>query len=556
MSQQFDATSPQATDYGPRLRRRWWVVVLGVLLGIGAALAFTAAQPTTYDSTTSVLVQSAAASGPTGSTTTPRSDINMETEATLVASEQVATGARDLLKTKTSPTDLLAQLSTVIPPNSQVLQITYSDATATSAQAGAQAFAQAYLGYRSGEAKKALDAANTSLKGDLVQAQADLKTATDKIAALPANSADRIYAEAQRTILANTISTLAARQSALDATLPIAGQVISAADRPDSPSSPVVALNLAAGIVVGLLLGLALAVLADRLDHRLRSAGDLPRRTGLPVLAVLPAKGVDDASYDRMRNTLTGSHGGGARILQVSDVGDHGASGPVALRLTQSLVRSLGEATLVVASTASPIGAWPALVGVDGLSEVLRGSASMADVRTPVDDLPGVWVVPPGRDPHALETLLQSLELSGALEQLLGTSPAVVLETAGTGRSAGAQAVSEVADAVVLVAERGRTDDRELSDAAEGARQMGGRVAGAVLASHARAARAGRSADDPAEAEPAVSPRRPDGVAPVPTQAADTRSERPSDTEHGTAHAAAGLGTAPATTGLPGAPPA
>ncbi len=508
MSQVGTGSSPEAGDYGVRLRRRWWVVLLGVLLGVGAALAFTAAQPTTYSSSTSVLVQS---TGVVASTSTgpSHSDVNMDTESSLVASEQVADGAKALLKTTTSPTDLLANLTVTVPPNSQVLQLDYADQTARAAQAGAQAFAQAYLDYRTGTAKKDLDASNTSLKADLTDAQAQLRSVTDKIAALPANSPDRTFAEAQRSVLGNQISTLAARLSALDATSPVAGQIITAADLPDSPSSPVVAINLAAGIVVGLLLGLALAVLADRLDHRLRHPSDVQRLVGLPVLAVLPVKGgeaAEAAAYDRLRNTLTSSRDGAHRLLQVSDVGEGGAGGQVAVSLAQSLVRAHGEATLVLAGAHSDLAGTTSVEGRDGLSEVLHGSASISDVRTRVADLPGVWVVPAGRDPEAVEGLLQSDRLKAVLAGLLESTPAVVVETAGTGRSAGAQAVAAASDAVLLVAERGHTHDRVLSDAADGAAQMGARVPGAVLTTR-RPRRSSRRRPEAGGSSPATARR-------------------------------------------------
>jgi succinoglycan biosynthesis transport protein ExoP len=70
-------------------------------------------------------------------------------------------------------------------------------------------------------------------------------------------------------------------------TLPEQARVMTPAGRPGSPSQPKLPLNLAAGLLVGLLLGFLTALVRDRLDGRVRGAGELEQR-GLPVLAVLP----------------------------------------------------------------------------------------------------------------------------------------------------------------------------------------------------------------------------------------------------------------------------
>ena len=65
-------------------------------------------------------------------------------------------------------------------------------------------------------------------------------------------------------------------------------QVAQAAAVPTSPSSPKTAKNTALGAVLGLLLGLGLAFLLDRLDQRIREPKDLEKIYGLPLLGVVP----------------------------------------------------------------------------------------------------------------------------------------------------------------------------------------------------------------------------------------------------------------------------
>ena len=65
-------------------------------------------------------------------------------------------------------------------------------------------------------------------------------------------------------------------------------EVAQAATVPTSPSSPKTSRNTALGAVLGLLLGLGLAFLLERLDRRIREPKDLEAIYGLPLLGVVP----------------------------------------------------------------------------------------------------------------------------------------------------------------------------------------------------------------------------------------------------------------------------
>ncbi len=399
-----------------------------------------------------------------------------------------------------------------MPPNSAVLAITYTGSSDKEAQQGAHAFAQAYLTDRAAGAKKQVDLTVAGLQTQLDAAQNELKALTDKSAALVANSPDKIYADAQRNVVTNQVNDLLSRIAPLRTSAATPGQIISDAPLPTSPSAPVPALDLGGGLVLGLLLGLAAAVGLDARDRRLRGTADVARLTGLSTLAVLPAERSatalpgDSAGpvFDRLRNALVGADAS-ASSLQVADASGHGASGAVALQLARSLVRSTQGAVLVVAHTGSALPELTGTAGLPGLAEVLRGTAALHDVQFSVPTLPGLTVVPAGRDAVALEELLQSPNLPALLASLRRSGPLVV-ETASTGESAGAQAVAAHSDVVVLVGERGQTRAPAVSDAAAGAARVGGSVAGVVLVPGSRGRRStapAAPAQAPAPGEPA-----------------------------------------------------
>lgn len=517
-----DLGSAALTDYGTRLRRRWWVVALGLLVGLAVGVALLAAQSKQYTSTTAVLVTPVGpGSSSSTSSTTARtgSDVNLDTESQIVGSAQVADAVRTLLRTADPVTDLQKNVSVTVPPNSSVLSIAYTAGSAKAAQQGSHAFAQAYLANRADTAKKQVALTVAGLQTQLDAAQAQLKTLTDKSATLVDNSPDKVYADAQRNVVISQINDLTSRLAPLTTAAATPGQIITDAPLPKRASAPIPALDLGGGLVVGLLLGLAAAIGLDRRDHRLRRSADVTRLVGLPVLAEVPADRSGGGFpgdgqgplFDRLRNSLVGS-GRSASSVQVADAANHGATGTVALQLARSLVRSAGQAVLVVAHPDSTL---PRLTGTTdrpGLAEVLRGELSLEDALVVAPDLPGVRVLAPGRRAGDLDALLQSPRLGAVLAGLRDVG-AVVVETRSTGDSAAAQAVSAHVGTVLLVAERGRTDSTAVTEASTAAEHMGAQVCGVVLVapfrresgSPAAAPAAGRDRPGPALSEPALS---------------------------------------------------
>ena len=65
-------------------------------------------------------------------------------------------------------------------------------------------------------------------------------------------------------------------------------RIVESAVPPDSPVSPNIPLLLVAGLVLGAMTGLGLAVVRELMDSSFHTVADLQQVLGLPVLATVP----------------------------------------------------------------------------------------------------------------------------------------------------------------------------------------------------------------------------------------------------------------------------
>src|SRR5207237_68376 len=142
-------------DYLSVIRRRKLLIAAMTLAGLALALFYSVAVANpSYVSDAKVLVR------PITADVTPQAPdklIVMGTEREIVTSTDVATIAKDRMKS-TAPIDALQKKVTVsVVGTTQFLDVACSDKTKLGAETCAQAFADAYLQYKTGEATKNRD---------------------------------------------------------------------------------------------------------------------------------------------------------------------------------------------------------------------------------------------------------------------------------------------------------------------------------------------------------------------------------------------------------------
>ncbi|MFE9247273.1 chain length determinant family protein [Nocardiopsis sp. NPDC006938] len=500
-------SGPELKEYTALLRRRWRLVGAGVLGGLVLATAGLFAVPSTYTSVAAVQVHPTGMAEFTGERSGRLTgDVNLDSEAQVAVSDQVTLGMAEALAGDPSPADLRERIDVTVPSNSNVLELHYTARSPEAARDGADALAAAYLEHR-GEQARAL------VNGRLDALRTEQEALYERLSELSSGGAGtaQVSADAQADALRQEISDLGNGISPLSALLETVspGQVITPANLPESPSSPVPLLWLVAGGALGLLVGLLAALVRDRLDPRVRDTEDTARIGTVPVLLDLSATG--DRS-ERSPGLLTGSEPAGqranafahlvrarldapqaglipatsgdddapapGRVLVVSGTTPGRAATAAAVNVAAALARTGSETLLVCADPRTE--AVEELLGLPtgpGLAEVLVDGEDPGYLEARPAAVPRLRVLRHGRPGEVAPVQGGAAEL---VDLLRPRAAFVVVVTAAVVESADAHALAASADLLLPVVELGRTRRADLTGLVTAGERFGVTVPGTV----------------------------------------------------------------------------
>jgi capsular polysaccharide biosynthesis protein len=277
-------------DYASLLRRRWLIICSLLLAGAGGGAALLRLTPSSYTASAQVLVTATGSPEQTNQVTNrQREPLNLDTEAQVARSAVVAAKARELSGAPGCP----AVVS--VPPNTSVLEISCTAADPKAAASGASAYALAYLAQRRESSTQMLTAQLKAVLVKLRQVNAGLAKVATTLPLLSRGTTERALALRRQDILGRQAQTLTARYDALKTIAVTPGSVISKAVAPTAPSAPRPPLYLGSGLMAGLLCGVGVAWLRDRLDTALRTTADVRRLTGLDALGGEEIRGLAGA---------------------------------------------------------------------------------------------------------------------------------------------------------------------------------------------------------------------------------------------------------------------
>lgn len=468
------------------LARRLPIVAL--LMAIGTGLGFLGAhqQPPTYSATATVLVEPADGN-PYAPGTRGQSLANLGTEAKLVSSDAVAQVARTALRSRASVAALVGKLAVTNPPNSQVLEVSFTDTSPTAARSGANAFANAYLVMRGRRASQSVQAQIDNLTKARAANQSALQRNVAALAKTDPGSPARELAEQRVQAATTEASKLESQLSDLRLFHGDPGQVLSPATIPTGAANVPGWLLPVAGAALGLLIGLVIAIWRSLNDRTLRTVDDV-RALGYPVLSTIATAGNEhpevllrDAEAllpegARLLRSVLGvaTPSGGAVLLVPAGAPESHTTTPLAL--AAALARSDQSVTLVDAD--GELSRSVRLAGIDGLTDVLAETVQPAEVVKEYQ--PGLQLVSIGSQLDSTVDKLASPQLRDFFDLLAPGSRWILV----AGPIASAPETLPLADLctdVILLASLRQTTSVELQHAAEAVSRSGARLVGVVV---------------------------------------------------------------------------
>lgn len=256
------------------------------------------------------------------------------------------------------------------------------------------------------------------------------------------------------------------------------------------------------GGVVGMLLGLVVVLVRDRLRNTLRTTADVESRLGLPLLAAVPVLERKDIAHsprhfviephslfaDAIRNAATGvalSNLDGTRnVIAVGSALDNEGKTTIACNLALALSSSrrllLIDADLHRPSVCRAFGLDSA---GPGLSQLLEGRSRIDDCLQSVPGTP-LTVLPAGRVAGNALDLLIGVRLRALVDELRQQFDFIVLDTPPLQLVSDSMILGRVASSVVLVVRSDSTPLQVVARALRRAEGSGIEVLGVVLNAH------------------------------------------------------------------------
>lgn len=435
------------------LARRWPTVVVCLVLAVGTALAVTSVSTPVYEARTQLFVATR-----TGENTVDLnqgqtfSQARVQSYAEIVRTRQVTAAVVKQLRLRTTPEELASRITAVVPLKTVLIDITVRDTAPRRAARIANAVAKRF---------------------SWVVEQ--LETPKRQVHSRPPETGDKDADAAPVS--------------------PVSLGVTQEAVAPASPMSPRPLLNLAAGVVGGLLLAAGLVALRETLDTTFKTSEALGAFTALPGLGTIP--------YDRNapRQPLVSADGHSKRAeafrklrtnLQFSQVDD-----PPRIIVVTSSVPGEGKTNTAInlALSLAEVGVSTCLVDGDlrhprvaqafglvqdaGLTTVLIGQARVEDVMQRVAG--GLSVLASGAVPPNPAELLASARMEEVLRELADLYKVVIVDTAPLLPVADTVGLAPLSQGALLVVRAAKTNRDQVRTAKESLERVGVRLLGTVF---------------------------------------------------------------------------
>lgn len=411
------------------LKRSWRLIVVMTLVGIAVAAGFTMTRPTLYQAaSTGYLIANTPGSGNVYDAQTSttfaanRAQQYLPLASTKAVSDEMATILEGSGVSASS-------IGVEIVPGSNILRVTAVGTSPEQSQARANAGVQA------------------------------MANVIHRMETLNPSAAD-----------ANEVGTFENLPQGGTATVALVS--FEPAAPPAAPFSPNWERNLAAGLLGGLVLGCAVAVLRKVLDSRIHTSRDIEQLTDAGILGVLPhapeltkqrksqttALGIASEPLRKLRTNLRFVRlDNPPRAIVVTSPNPSEGKSTVALNLARVLAQS-GQKTVVVdADLRKPrIGQTLGLDSRVGLTQVLTGDVDLETALQSTDDS-NLQVLTAGRVPPNPSEVVGSQHMAALIQQLRDSGLMVIIDAPPLLPVTDAGLLTAAADGAILVVRVGKT---------------------------------------------------------------------------------------------------
>jgi receptor protein-tyrosine kinase len=420
------------------VRTRWWFPVAGLLIGGLAALALSLTTTPQYSSHTQLFVSTTGSNSPTDALQGSQfSQQRVSSYAQLLVGEELAGRVVDELDLDMSASELAGEVTASPVVDTVLINVTVTDPSPERAQQIAKALGSEFPGM---------------------------------------------------------VQELEGGGSGEDSSVSVT--VVQPPELPTAPSAPQTTRNVVMGLLVGLVAGIAFAIVRAALDRSVRDPDDASTLAQTSVLGIIVR---DDRLADEHVIDLTKGTGAGEgyrqlrsnlqflrvddppKVIMVSSAIPGQGKSTAAVNLGVALAQAGRQVTVVEADLRKPMVAqYLGLVEGAGLTSILARTAEIEDVlQTWGDD--GLSVIAAGPVPPNPGELLASSHMALLLDQLREKNDFVIVDTPPLLPVADATGVASMVDGVLLCVRYGSTKREQLRQTRTALDRVGASTLGLVL---------------------------------------------------------------------------
>jgi capsular exopolysaccharide synthesis family protein len=466
------------------LWRGKWIILVALLVGIGLSILATKLSSKVYQAT--AIFQVSAPSAQQGDVSAQDNQGLAKNYATVLTSRSFLQRIRPrVMNGRLTAADLEGRLNAQTIQETGLVELKADGDSPSQAERLARQVADAFL---------------STLQSDAVQQSTAQQAGIQKIIGDFANRIDALQSgpDANSPAVLEQIQSLKAARNALtrQSAQLVANGVARGASatltaRPSASSSPVrprPLLNAIAGALLGLLVGVGLVWLRERLSPALHSSEDAGEMLQVPVFASIPLKRkpmpgdpVLSEAYEVLRaNLVFRARDDGLKVITFASYNPAVGKTSAVEGFAYAAVR--GGANVLIVDGDLRVGALSNRLGHTegpGLNGVVSGEASPDEAL--VSLAPGLSLLPARTPASNPPSLLYSEDMRNLVAHLRSRFDMIVIDSPPIEHLADALILASLSDGVVLVARTGVTKPEQLRSAALSLEQTDTPVIGLVV---------------------------------------------------------------------------